>query len=218
MALAAVLALLLLVPLKATADTTPPDTFILSGPSGVIGQSQTPAFTYSSDDPTAHFECRLWWSGIFNAWASCPSGGIAYNVGPGDYIFGVRAIDGAGNIDPSPAERYFFITSLEIVPWEPPPAPASWPGSSYDPAPFLGIDGPYTVRTRRNKVRITFRFDPSEPVAFECKLDRGPFNACASPFTTRRLGPGRHRLLVAATDESGKRSTETHKFKVVRRR
>lgn len=45
----------------------------------------------------------------------------------------------------------------------------------------------------------TFRFASSDDSAgFECKLDRKPYRACRSPFTTRRLSFGRHRFLVRA--------------------
>jgi hypothetical protein len=45
----------------------------------------------------------------------------------------------------------------------------------------------------------TFRFAASDVAAgFECKLDRNPYRSCRSPFTARRLSPGKHRFLVRA--------------------
>lgn len=45
----------------------------------------------------------------------------------------------------------------------------------------------------------TFRFSASDDGAsFECKLDGQAYRRCRSPFTTRRLRPGKHRFLVRA--------------------
>jgi len=38
---------------------------------------------------------------------------------------------------------------------------------------------------------------------FDCRVDAGPFVACSSPFTTRRLKRGRYRFRVRATDLAG---------------
>lgn len=45
------------------------------------------------------------------------------------------------------------------------------------------------------------RFSASEPGStFECKLDDDAFGPCQSPFDTRDVRPGRHTLIVQATD------------------
>ncbi len=50
----------------------------------------------------------------------------------------------------------------------------------------------------------TFRFGSDEADAhFECKLDGGKFKPCRSPFTSNRLGLGRHTFKVRARDSSG---------------
>jgi hypothetical protein len=64
----------------------------------------------------------------------------------------------------------------------------------------------------------TFRFSSNEADArFECKLDRGRFKACHSPFTTRRLRFGRHTFRVRAREPSGQPdpSPATYGFKVI---
>jgi large repetitive protein len=59
------------------------------------------------------------------------------------------------------------------------------------------------------KGKVTLRFhgtDPaptSLPLSFQCKLDGGSFNACASPKTYRHLKPRRHTVKVRARDASG---------------
>jgi hypothetical protein len=50
----------------------------------------------------------------------------------------------------------------------------------------------------------TFRFGADEAGAsFECRLDRGPFRPCRSPFTSRRLALGRHVFQVRSRDDEG---------------
>jgi hypothetical protein len=50
----------------------------------------------------------------------------------------------------------------------------------------------------------TFRFRADERrVTFQCRVDRKAFAACRSPFTTKRLKPGRHRFSVRARDSRG---------------
>jgi len=58
---------------------------------------------------------------------------------------------------------------------------------------------------RRSRDRTpTFRFASDQPgSSFECKLDRGPFRPCRSPFTARVLSPGRHGFRVRARDAAG---------------
>lgn len=72
-----------------------------------------------------------------------------------------------------------------------------------------GGSAPQTVLKRKPAKRThdrtpTFRFSASETgVTFQCKVDHGRFKSCRSPFTTKRLGPGRHTFAVRARDDSG---------------
>ena len=94
-------------------DTTPPNTFITGGPSGVItGKDVT--FTYGgSDNKTSPsnliFACSLEghdtsWSGYSRATSKTYT-----NVPNGSYTFLVRARDAANNVDPSPASQSFTV-------------------------------------------------------------------------------------------------------------
>ena len=38
---------------------------------------------------------------------------------------------------------------------------------------------------------------------FACKLDRGQYKSCTSPYKVKHLDPGRHKLRVVATDAAG---------------
>jgi len=69
------------------------------------------------------------------------------------------------------------------------------PGQSTGLDTFLRHKPPHRSHDRTP----TFRFAASDNGAsFECKLDRKPYRNCRSPFTTRRLRPGKHRFLVRA--------------------
>jgi hypothetical protein len=86
-----------------TVDTTPPDTTIDSGPSGTI-TGTTATFEFSSE-PGAHFQCRM----DNSAFAACSSPRTYSGLAAGTHTFRVRAIDGAGNPDPTPATRTFTV-------------------------------------------------------------------------------------------------------------
>jgi hypothetical protein len=86
-------------------DNTPPDTTILQGPSGVV-KSSSAMFRFSSPDTdVAGFECSL--DGAEFTECSSP---ITYRKLSLDrHTFQVRAIDQAGNVDPTPATREWEV-------------------------------------------------------------------------------------------------------------
>ena len=91
-----------------TVDTTPPDTTIDSGPTGTTSDP-TPTFEFSSE-PGATFECRV----DSDAFSSCSSPETLGTLPEGPHTFEVRATDGVGNTDPSPATRDFTVEQARI--------------------------------------------------------------------------------------------------------
>ena len=87
-----------------TVDATPPNTTIVSGPSGPTTDA-TPTFAFSSNEGGASFECRI----DSGAFAPCSSPRTTGTLSNGFHTFGVRATDQAGNSDPSPASRRFKV-------------------------------------------------------------------------------------------------------------
>ena len=80
-------------------DTTPPDTTI----AGATVTGSHARLTFSSNDAGAHFQCQL----DGGAFAACTSP-VDYNgLARRRAQFRARAIDGAGNVDPTPATRTF---------------------------------------------------------------------------------------------------------------
>lgn len=98
-------------------DTTPPDTTIDSGPAdGSSSDDTTASFSFSASESGSAFQCAL--DGA--AWSPCTSPATYGGLAASAHTFAVRAIDGAGNADPSPATRSWTVTA----PPPPPPPPA----------------------------------------------------------------------------------------------
>jgi hypothetical protein len=91
-------------------DTTPPETSIdLSGPTGTV-KTNSARFIFSSPDAdVASFECSL--DGA--PFETCTSPKDYTNLGEGQHTFSVRAVDKAGNVDPTPASRSWTIDTAD---------------------------------------------------------------------------------------------------------
>jgi hypothetical protein len=159
----------------AGADTTPPETTITSGPSGTVN-STSATFEFTSSEPGS-FACSLD-GGAFN---SCTSPRTYTGLGQGSHTFQVRATDGAGNTDPTPASRTWTVDTV-------PPETTITSGPSG------------TV----NSSSASFSFTSSEPGStFACSLDGGAYEACSSPRSYTGLSVGPHTFRVRATDPAG---------------
>jgi hypothetical protein len=172
-------------------DKTPPETTIGSRPPDP-SPSPVASFTYSSNEPGSSFQCKLD-GGNFS---SCPATGVTYSgLADGAHAFQVRATDTSNNTDPSPA-GYSFSVVLGA-----PAAAASLVSPALSPAnPQPKPNTTIAKASAKTRDRTpTFRFGSSQSgVKFQCKLDGGPFVACRSPFTTKKLGYGSHVFQVRA--------------------
>ena len=92
----------------APADTTPPDTSITSGPSGTV-TATTASFAFTATEPST-FECRL----DVSAWAACTSPRDYAALAAGSHTFDVRATDGAGNVDQTPASQTWTVQAATV--------------------------------------------------------------------------------------------------------
>jgi uncharacterized delta-60 repeat protein len=157
-------------------DTTPPDTTISGGPSGLTNDD-SPTFNFDSSEPGSTFECRVD-DGTFSA---CSPPQTTARLSDGPHAFEVRAIDVAGNPDPSPASRDLTVDTR---------------------APETTItSGP--MGTTSDKP-ATFIFGASEPGStFECRVDGAAFSPCSSPHATPTLTDGPHSFEVRAIDSAG---------------
>jgi hypothetical protein len=89
-------------------DTTPPDTTIVSGPTGTVDTGSV-SFSFTASEEGS-FECRL----DSGPWAPCSSP-QGYSLGDGPHAFEVRAADALGNVDPTPALSSFTVNTAPIL-------------------------------------------------------------------------------------------------------
>jgi hypothetical protein len=178
----------------AALDLVAPDTKIDSGLTALTNDT-TPSVAFSSNESRATFECRF--DGA--AFKPCSGPGSTHTPAPGlgggAHSFAVRATDGAGNTDQTPASGALAIDAA-------------------DPKTKI-VKGPNRkVRTRGRHSTTKFRFSATDALArtagaagtsltFECKVDDGKFKACSSTHKVKvRAGPKfkKHKFRVRAID------------------
>ncbi len=159
-----------------TIDIVPPDTTITANPPATTN-STSATFEFTSTEVGSTFACNLDSAGF----TTCVSPQAYNNLANGNHTFQVRAIDGAGNFDTTPASYTWTITTADITP------------------PETTITGsPAAVTTATG---ASFTFTSSEPGStFQCRLDAVPFAACTSPRNFTGLAVGSHTFEVRATD------------------
>jgi len=166
-------------------DTSPPDTSLALAPPA-FDPASTTSLTFASAAPDVdHFECAL----DAAAFTRCSSP-AAITVEDGTHTFQVRAIDAAGNADPSPAQ----------VTWS---ADTTAPIVTFLSGPVGPVDA----------AQATFAFS-ANVVDTACALDAAAFAACASPVTTPALADGPHVFAVRASDVAGNTVTVSRAFVV----
>jgi glucose/arabinose dehydrogenase len=85
-------------------DVDPPETRITRGPRGKVGSPRV-AFRFAADERGAGFHCRL----DSAAFKPCSSPKRYAGLDQGRHRFRVRAVDPAGNLDPTPTRRRFEV-------------------------------------------------------------------------------------------------------------
>jgi hypothetical protein len=160
-------------PVGPTPDTTPPETTIDSGPTGLVAEDD-PSFAFSSE-PDATFRCAL--DGAADT--ACASPASFTDVGDGTHLFTVAACDAAGNCDPTPAVRTWTVDTTPPV--------VNMTVKPTDPS---------------NDASPSFQFTTSEG-STQCKLDSASFAGCTSPNSPLGLADGQHTFTVRATDAAG---------------
>ncbi len=158
-----------------TVDTTPPDTNIITHPATLTnGTSATFEFTATE---AATFECDLDGGGF----SACTSPKSFSGLADGAHTFQVRATDGAGNTDATPAN---FTWTVDTTP----------PDTIVDNGPASPTE----------LTSADFVFHSTEAGSgFQCQLDGGGFSACTSPKNYAALSLGAHSFDVKATDPAG---------------
>jgi sugar lactone lactonase YvrE len=159
-----------------TIDTVAPQTTITSAPRELTNDPD-PVFEFAADEEGVSFECRL----NEGQWKACSSPWGFESLRDGEHTFSVRATDRAGNTEPEPATHRFAIDTVA-------------PRTEITRAP----------RGLGNDPNPVFEFEADEPGStFECRLDSGEWEECASPVSYEGLEDGEHVFRVRATDPLG---------------
>ena len=158
------------------------DTSITSTPANPSNvNSADIAFTGTVDAAT--FECQL----DEQPYQPCASPSTHNDLSKGGHTFKVRAIDGSGAVDATPASF-------------------SWTVNTVQPEVLITA-GPSTPSTSRS---ASFAFSgAADAVSFECALDGNTYSACSSPVIYSNLGNGAHRFGVRAKSSSNAYGTPT---------
>ena len=158
------------------ADLEAPNTQILSGPPSATNLASV-TFTFSSSEADSTFQCKV----DDGSYSTCSSKSIFNVTGDGDHAVQVRAIDAAGNIDPTPAS---YTWTLDTV----------LPDTTLLTTPSNPTNG--------QSASFTFSSNEGE-AAFACKIDAGAFTYCTSPATYADLAEGSHLFQVEAINAAG---------------
>ena len=166
-----------------TPDTEAPGTGILTGPPAQTGDTEALFEWFGTDNATpAHmleYECSL--DGAPYATCGTPD---TISAEPGEHTLRIRAIDIAGNVDETPAERTWTIVAAPIAEITSGPSGRILPGQQGPPVPST-------------EERATFVFTSDQPDAtFECSVDGSEFVPCTSPYLAFAVDSGDHTFEV----------------------
>ena len=169
----------------------PPNTTITQKP---IANDPDPnaTFEFSSSDPGSTFECQLdnlGWT------ADCGSPKTYPDLAVGGHTFKVRATDGYGVTDQTPAN--YAWTVLDTTP----------PNTNVDQV----LNGSVIIHFSGSD-----NFSPDAALTYQCRLDNSSWASCTSPttYTDEELSSGPHTFEVRAVDEAGNvdQSPATHNW------
>ncbi len=197
-----------------TEDSIPPQVIVNTGPAGTTSDS-TPTFTFSATDAVGPitFKCSI--DSGTPSFGACSGPGHsdtpASALADGSHTFRVQATDGASNS--AVATRAFTVKAPTPAPPPPTPTPVN-PAEPIAPETTI-TKGPKKTRKRRPKFKFT---SDQAGSSFQCRLDKGKFRPCTSPFRPpKKLKPGKHKLKVSAIGPTGlvDSAPAVRKFKIL---
>lgn len=156
-------------------DTTVPETRITSAPPATTN-STSAYFGLSADGGYSHFERSL----DGGPWTRISSSDSLYVAG-GFHTYRVRAVDYAGNTDPTPAEHAWTVDSA---------------------APVIDVEGAPPYDYASNALTLTL-YSSKPGVRFRRYLDSLPMEEVESPDEMTGLAEGYHSYYVYAVDAAG---------------
>jgi hypothetical protein len=157
-------------------DTMPPDTLIITAEPNPTNDP-TGDFVFGSDEMNVTYECSI----DGGAYVPCPMNYSTIALPDGPHMIEVRAIDAAGNVDPTPA----------MYMWEVDTTPPDTTIVIAEPTPTTDPTGDFVFGSNEMNV------------IYECSVDGGPFIPCPQMFSTQSLPDGMHTIAVRAIDSAG---------------
>jgi len=159
-----------------TVDTIPPDTAIAQAPPA-LSNAQAAAFAYAATEPGCLFERSLDGSPFVPAGAEESIPGLA----EGPHTLAVRALDAAGNADPTPA---LYSWTIDTTP----------PETTLTCRP----------ETLSGTATAVFAFAAGEAgCAYEYRLNDGDYTPVVPPLVLEGLPDGVHTIDIRAVDAAG---------------
>ncbi len=155
-----------------------PEALILTGPSDRTADRDV-ALTFESSVPKSTYSTRLD-GGRWSAWHRTPSASYP-DLSVGKHVVQVRAKSPSGAV--GAAQKAPFVVDLTD------------PQTSFagDKKAATVLDPSSAIRFGSSKSRSTYR----------CKVDKGAYRTCTSPYVVGGMGAGKHQLSVQATDSAG---------------
>lgn len=158
-------------------DLFAPETILRVGPP-VLDNAAFATFQFAADEPGVTYECAL----DGGAFVPCDALFLAGPLSDGQHTLLVRAVDQAGNVDPSPLSITWTVD-------------LSTPDTIIDDAP-VGLVGPAPAE-------VVFSSTAGPGATYTCSLDGAAPVACTSPWTLAGLASGLHVAQVAVTSAAG---------------
>jgi hypothetical protein len=102
------------------------------------------------------------------------------SLAQGQFTLLARAVDAAGNVDPTPATSTFIVDTI---------------------APDTSI---FSGPTKGNRPAFNFGSASPDAASYQCRWDSAKWGSCRSPFvSSKALGRGIHSFSVRALDKAG---------------
>ena len=190
-----------------TVDRTPPAVEITSGPEDGFSTNRGDAeWTFTSAEPDAAFECRVYRDGTTpTPFGACSGEGrhAVSGLSPGDYLFEVRGIDTFGNKLDGPSARRLFavdVTAPRVLGFTPKNRSTVAPTANVTATFSEDMDAPTLGRT---SFKIT-RAGSAGPIAASLSFNHTTNKATLNPVAPLQRGATyKVTISAGAKDKAG---------------
>jgi subtilisin family serine protease len=186
----------------AASDTAPPNTAITSGPPALT-RSASAGFGFSASEAGTVFQCSL--DGA--AFAPCASPKGYSGLPSGAHTFRVRAIDAAGNADPTPAARSWTVDAIRPAVTGMSPKHRSTTRDTTPTVKAVVRDNLTNLGKGNIKLYVNGKAVPARKFSYSASTDRLVYN---SP----KLPKGKKTVKIVVRDAAGNVGTKSWYFTI----